>query len=140
MTMQCWVTRNRLREEQEQEKIEQARKEGFDDGYLAGKTYASTFQARSQQPVAVGMSEELEVVLRLAAQHVEGWRQLYQSPEYREQMLTAIAAVRAQAESAQPKTVPVEAIKILRNEWATGQMTEQACHEIDRWLAQVEGE
>ena len=39
-TMQGWVTRNRLREEQEQAKIEQARKEGFDDGYLAGKTFA----------------------------------------------------------------------------------------------------
>ena len=53
------------------------------------------------QPVAnvanVGMTEELEVVLRLAAQHVEGWQQTYQSPEYRKQMLSAIAAVRAQA-------------------------------------------
>ena len=38
-TMQGWVTRERLRQEQEQAKIEQARKEGFDDGYLAGKTF-----------------------------------------------------------------------------------------------------
>lgn len=40
MTMQGWVTRNRLREEQEKAKIERAHKEGFDDGYLAGKTFA----------------------------------------------------------------------------------------------------
>lgn len=40
VTMQGWVTRNRLREEQEMAKIERARKEGFDDGYLAGKTFA----------------------------------------------------------------------------------------------------
>jgi len=40
VTMQGWVTRNRLREEQERAKIEQARKEGFDDGYIAGKTFA----------------------------------------------------------------------------------------------------
>ena len=38
MTMQGWVTRNRLREEQEQAKIERARKEGFDDGYKVAAT------------------------------------------------------------------------------------------------------
>jgi hypothetical protein len=46
-TMQGWVTRNRLREEQERSKIEQARKEGFDDGYLSGKTFACVLQANS---------------------------------------------------------------------------------------------
>ncbi len=39
-TMQGWVTRDRLRHEREQAKIEQARKEGFEDGYLAGKVFA----------------------------------------------------------------------------------------------------
>lgn len=41
-TIQGWVTRNRLREEQEQAKIEQSRKEGFDDGYLSGKMFAES--------------------------------------------------------------------------------------------------
>jgi len=61
---------------------------------------------RSQPAPAVAMTEELEVVLRLAAQHVEGWRQTYQSPEYRKQMLSAIAAVRAQAAEAGKVRMP----------------------------------
>lgn len=71
---------------------------------------------RSQPAPAVAMTEELEVVLRLAAQHVEGWQQTYQSPEYREQMLSAIAAVRAQAAEAGKVTLPKvnEALWLLR--------------------------
>lgn len=51
-TMEGWVTRNRLREEQERAKIEQARKEGFDDGYLAGKTFAGMEIAELRARVA----------------------------------------------------------------------------------------
>ena len=69
------------------------------------------------QPVAnvanVGMTEELEVVLRLAAQHVEGWQQTYQSPEYRKQMLSAIAAVRQQAAQVQRPKLEFPAVRLL---------------------------
>ena len=50
MTMQGWVTRNRLREDQEKAKIERARKEGFDDGYLAGRIYERTFANYTVEP------------------------------------------------------------------------------------------
>ncbi len=69
---------------------------------VAGETFANW----GKPAPAVAMTEELEVVLRLSAQHVEGWRQTYQSPEYRKQMLSAIAAVRAQAAEAGKVRMP----------------------------------
>jgi len=56
-TMQGWVTRNRLREEQERAKIEQARKEGFDDGYLAGKVFQRTEDAKVRAGLVVALEQ-----------------------------------------------------------------------------------
>lgn len=74
-TMEGWVTRNRLREEQERAGIEQARKEGFDDGYLAGKTFAEQEIAalRARVEELEGMVPKWVPVEQKIALDIQGW-------------------------------------------------------------------
>lgn len=111
----------------------------YDEGFADGVALQKRCEA---QPSAVGMTPELEMVLKAASLRcgylLRGAQTKTKLTESR-RLSTAIAAVRAQAASAQPKAVPVDCIRALLGYADAHRIVAKDSRDaVRRWLAQVE--